>query len=273
VSVVALKSYDTRWAAASLRAHLPESAIIVSAQNGMNEPVLQDIFGRDNVVGCVVSMAVELVGQGFVRKMSDDSWGTLTFGEVAAQSTPGRPAKLVDYFAPLGGVMASTDIDGLLWGKLILNSMSNCLGGLTGMSTASLWADEEVVEIAVVAEASGAAPTPVLRTIPARLLVAADRVHGAPWRETSSLMHEAAKTRAGGRDNPPSLLQDVRKGRRTEVDYLNGFIASTGESHGVPTPTHRAIVDAVHDLERGAFGVGRQNLAGPLALVRATYGG
>ncbi|MBI3068923.1 MAG: hypothetical protein HYY79_08655 [Betaproteobacteria bacterium] len=45
--------------------------------------------------------------------------------------------------------------------------------------------------------------------------------------------------------------QDIRKGRRTEVDYMNGFVAARGEEIGIPAPTHKAITALVKRLERG----------------------
>jgi 2-dehydropantoate 2-reductase len=50
------------------------------------------------------------------------------------------------------------------------------------------------------------------------------------------------------------MLQDVMKGRRTEIDYLNGFVAAEGRNVGVPTPFNDAVVAAVN-----AHGVGRLN--------------
>jgi 2-dehydropantoate 2-reductase len=58
-----------------------------------------------------------------------------------------------------------------------------------------------------------------------------------------------AQSRSGGR---PSLLQDVMKGRRTEIDYLNGFVAAEGRNVGIPTPFNDAVVATFH-----AHGVGQ----------------
>ena len=58
-----------------------------------------------------------------------------------------------------------------------------------------------------------------------------------------------AQSRSGGR---PSMLQDVMKGRRTEIDYLNGFVAAEGRTVGIPTPFNDAVVAAFH-----AHGVGQ----------------
>jgi 2-dehydropantoate 2-reductase len=56
-------------------------------------------------------------------------------------------------------------------------------------------------------------------------------------------MGASVKFLTGGR---PSMLQDVMKGRRTEIDYLNGFVATEGRNAGVPTPFNDAVVAAFH---------------------------
>ena len=59
----------------------------------------------------------------------------------------------------------------------------------------------------------------------------------------------------------PSLLQDVLKGRRTEVDFLNGYIVAQGEQLGVQTPVNCAIVDLMRAVERGEIPASKDNLA------------
>ena len=49
----------------------------------------------------------------------------------------------------------------------------------------------------------------------------------------------------------PSMLQDVIKGRRTEIDYLNGYVVGKGREVGIPTPTNEVITRLVKRLERG----------------------
>ena len=59
-----------------------------------------------------------------------------------------------------------------------------------------------------------------------------------------------AGSRSGGR---PSMLQDVMKGRRTEIDHLNGFVSAQGRHVGVPTPFNDAVVEAFHAQPVGAL--------------------
>jgi 2-dehydropantoate 2-reductase len=58
-----------------------------------------------------------------------------------------------------------------------------------------------------------------------------------------------------------SMAQDVIKGRRTEIDFMNGHIVARGRERGVPTPVSAAVVDAVHDVESGRRDPDPQNIA------------
>jgi 2-dehydropantoate 2-reductase len=64
--------------------------------------------------------------------------------------------------------------------------------------------------------------------------------------EVESTLLDSA--RSAGTGGVPSFGQDVRKGRRTEIDYLNGYVSEKGREIGVPTPFNDRIVDIVHDL-------------------------
>lgn len=78
---------------------------------------------------------------------------------------------------------------------------------------------------------------------------------------------EAGKDLGVGR---PSLLQDVMKGRRTEVDYLNGYVACKGREVGVPTPMNESVVAVTKRIETGELTPGTANLQ--LLATRQQHG-
>ena len=74
--------------------------------------------------------------------------------------------------------------------------------------------------------------------------------------------------RWGGFDGSgrPSLLQDVMRGRRTEIEYLNGHVCAEGKRLGVPTPVNDAVVKTVLSFKVGALKPDPRNLE-PIAAV------
>jgi len=65
--------------------------------------------------------------------------------------------------------------------------------------------------------------------------------------------HRLAEVSRGGGEHRPSMGQDMVKGRRTEIEFLNGLVAQKGEQIGIPTPANVALTDIVKRVERGEF--------------------
>jgi 2-dehydropantoate 2-reductase len=278
VAVVAVKSYDASWAVDFAASCLNDGGIMVSAQNGLHEPDMMARHGS-RVVGCVVPMAVEMFSPGSPRRTSGDEWTSLVFGELSAARSDERPSRLAELFSPLAPTESTDDIWGELWGKFTLNVMSNAVGGLADLTTLHLWTDPRSVEcitalgheVARVAAAEGQSPVPVLKSISHDLLMEASNSSTAAWQETSAILYALGESRSGARENLPSLLQDLRKGRRTEIDYLNGLVVDKACAHGIPVPANEAVVSIVHEIERGHLPRGGVALGALHAIVSGNY--
>ena len=59
----------------------------------------------------------------------------------------------------------------------------------------------------------------------------------------------------------PSTGQDIIKGRRTEIGFINGLVAAKGEEIGVPAPAHAALTEVVRGVERGDMAPDPANVA------------
>jgi 2-dehydropantoate 2-reductase len=280
VVFVAMKSYDTSWIAKLATEHMHDRTVVLSSQNGMNDKTIADIVGPGHVLGCVVEMGVELFTPAQVRRTSGAEWGTLVVGDLGLGDA-GRIDEIAELLSPMDGVSTAGDLWPYRWSKLTLNVMSNALGGLTGLSTNGLWSDEAVVdvlialghEVALTARANGISMAPVLHGITHEQWLAATAVGNPGWLAIREIMYGIAGTRTGDKENLPSLLQDIRKSRRTEVDYLNGWIARGGAAVGVATPANAAIVDALRPVELGRRPAARDNVLPLTKLVHAQYAG
>lgn len=277
--IVAGKSFDTRMLALLAREQLHETTVVMSAQNGMNDSAVGDIVGPERMVACVVAFGADLLEAGLVRRSSAMTASSVVVGHLAADRDPSVLNRLYEQFEPLGGVTVVDDGVPERWGKLTLNSMSNALAGLTGLWSDTLWSEPMTLDVIIalghetasVAAASGISTAPVLGRIPHRLLVDADSRTGRPWLQVADLMRGISAERVGRKANRASLLQDIMKGRRTEVDYLNGWIVAKGADLGVPTPTHAMLVTSLYPVQAGELAASVDNARDLADCVAAWY--
>ena len=279
VVVLATKGYDNRWSALLARDLLAPDGILISAQNGLHERYLPGVIGGDRVVGCVVAMGAELTGPGALRFTTGQERTHLLFGELDGR-TSDRPEALAALWGATGPVVITSDIWSELWCKMSLNVMSNGLAGISGYRVGQLWTDEETTriiialghEVAEVAGVLGQNVHPILTTISMDLLRAATGPDTPAWQEAVRLLTVEGAKRVGIRDNVSSLLQDLRRGRRTEVDHLNGLISELGQSAGVQTPLNNEVVRIVHSIEEGKAESGSAALAELSKRVEEKHG-
>jgi 2-dehydropantoate 2-reductase len=277
VVLLCVKSQDTEWMTRLALPYLNADGFIVSLQNGINEPRIAAIAGAERTVGAVVHMNAAIFEPGLVQRFSHPDWATYTLGEL-----DGRPSPRVEALAELLGAAGRTDVSrsiyGSLWAKLAVNSMANPLGGITGLTSRQVWGDPEIAPLAVrlaaetvaVGEALGhqvedVHPTGAPRPLTAELL-ARTATEPAALAEATAILAALAAARAG-RENPVSLLQDLLKGRRTEIDYLNGQVVGSGMTVGVPTPLNAGVIPIVKEVERGRLERRRENALGLLDLL------
>ena len=164
----------------------------------------------------------------------------------------------------------TTNLWGQRWSKLAVNCMGNALAGLSGLGSAELRLEpgprrvsiQLGAEVVRVGRAHGHTIEPLIGGIDAQRVV--DAAEGRGLAEVEADLAAEAKRRTGGR---PSLLQDVMKHRRTEVDFLNGHVSAEGRNKGVPTPFNDAIVAAVHAHPVGRLTPNPKNLDPLIAML------
>jgi 2-dehydropantoate 2-reductase len=127
-----------------------------------------------------------------------------------------------------------------IWAKLVANVAINPISALTGLRNGELLHDPDIVTIVeqVVSET-----------------VAVMQAAGVPTTVEDHLRH-AKQVMEGTHDNVSSMLQDIRRGRRTEIDAINGSVVRLGDELGVPVPTNRWLAAFVRNRENEARNAG-----------------
>ncbi len=261
---LAVKSYDTNWACHFIKPYLAPGGFVVSTQNSINEDAIANVLGWTRVVGAIVTFGAGLYEPGHVNYTSPRERTPFTVGEPSGLVT----ARVNDVVGILdnvagGDVKATGNLWGHRWSKLCINSMANAVAGVTGLMSAELREVPEsrrvsiriAAEVASVGAAHGVAIEPISGV--AAELYGRTLTDGAVMEEVEGILVSGAREVGGGR---PSLAQDLMKGRRIEVDYLNGYISNKGAEVGIATPVNDAIRVLANQVASGALAPSVDNL-------------
>jgi 2-dehydropantoate 2-reductase len=245
VLLVAVKSADTAAMADLIARYAPSDAVIVSLQNGVgNTAELRERLPGRRALGGMVPFNVIALGNGRFHRA--------TSGDIAIEQDEARTAETLS--VPGLTMRATDNIDGVQWGKLLLN-LNNALNALADLPLRrqlaqrpwrTLFADQVAEGLAAI-RAEGirpVSPTPVpLGWMPA-LLRLPDPIFAALLGRTMKIDPEARS----------SMWEDLQRGRRTEIDYLQGVITGIAERRGLDVPLSRRIVALIRKAEREARG-------------------
>ena len=259
VAFVAMKSYDTLWATALIAPYLSERGFVVSLQNCMNEETIAGVVGWGRTVGVVASqISVDLYAAGRIRRTiakGGDKYTIFRVGEPHGRVTP-RVEELVEWFRGIDSAKATTNLWGERWSKLVQNAMGNGVTAATGMTTPACLGDTKIRRFQIALAGEGIRVGQALgyqlekiRAIEPELLARAAEGEASALAQVESVIVPKSNPRAD--IQRPSMAQDILKGRRTEIDAMNGYIARKGEQVGVAAPSHRKLTDLVTRIERG----------------------
>jgi len=269
IAFVSTKSYDTEWATAMIKQYLAPDGIVVSLQNCMNEDTVARVAGKERTLGCIAStIAAELIGPGHVQRnvpLGDERHAVFRVGELHGRITE-RAEEVARLMRHADTATVITNLWGERWTKLIVNVMRNGLSAATGMSGKERDSDPVTRDVSL---RLGAEAVRVGRALGYTLerpggidpdaLLAAVSGDKKARAEVDAALDAQVKTRSD--DQRPSMGQDMRKGRRTEIDLINGLVAAKGDEIGIPTPVNKGLVEVVKRVERGELAPGRDNVA------------
>src|SRR5215470_6316201 len=250
--IVAVKSYDTEWATAMALPYLREpDGVVVDFQNGINDTRVAAVAGPHRALGCVITISAGMYEAGHAMRTDTATLG-FKIGEHDGKDTA-RARELARILGAVAETKVTSNLWGERWSKLAINCMANPLSGLTGLGTLDVRTIPEVAAVGVhlgaeaitVGHAVGHEVEPIYGIPVQRYL---DAYAGRGLLELLADIAAVARARGGGQ---PSLLQDVVKGRSTEIDYLNGYVCREAARVGVKTPFNDAVVSAVRALGVG----------------------
>ncbi len=231
--IIFVKSTVTEEAAKEAKALVKEDTLFITLQNGMgNGEKIAEVVGEEKVLLGVTTCGGTFLGPGKVRfaGKGDTYIGGLKVGEE-------RVKPVVEAFNKAGlPTYYRSDVIGLVWDKLFVNVAINPVTAITGLKNGELLSYEEtkalmkglVYEAVKVAEKRGVK------------------------RDPEEVYQHALKVAEKTAKNISSMLQDIMKKRKTEIETINGKIVEYGKETGVSTPYNEVITYLVKTLEKKA---------------------
>lgn len=233
-----------------LKKFLAEDGVIVTLQNGIPELQIGDIIGEERVLGCTVAWGATMKEPGVCELTSAPD--SLTFSLGSLQIEPNAHIKEVKALLELmGPVEIDRNFIGSRWSKLLINSafsgMSAVLGCTFGEAAGNK--DSRRIVQALIKESIDVCAAGNIRIEPVQgkdivtLLDYKGRIKKAiSFFIIPIAIRKHAKLKA-------SMLQDLEKGKKTEVDAINGVVSKFGRKVNTPTPMNDKVVEIIHRIE------------------------
>lgn len=234
--ILCVKSYDTKSAMAHSKALIGENTCVLTLQNGLgNIEIVSELIGPQNVIGGVTNLGATLLDAGKTRLAGK---GETIIGRVDGKATI-EMRSIRELFNKVGlETRISKDIKALAWSKLIINAGINALTAITGLNNGKLTEFEGSRSI------MRQAVTEAIRIAKRKRI---KLIYDDPLAKVEAVCEATA-------GNVSSMLQDVLRKKRTEIDFINGVIVRLGQELGIPVPTNAILVDLVKTIE-SSYGV------------------
>jgi 2-dehydropantoate 2-reductase len=249
VVFLVVKAYDTKWACEMIKPVLAPDGLVVGLQNGMTHEDIAAIVGRERTIGAVIEIASNMWVPGITNRQNDvdESWFALGALDPMTQT---RVESVAELLRNSGRVEVMDDIRSAKWMKLVVNAAElipsaivdlplNDAARYPGMLEVMRQAGYEAMQAAL---ADGAQIIPIIGLPPVTT--------NNPERYVDKIFDEVLKTFSKP-DTLVTSLQDWRKGRRAEVQEVNGWVVDMMRKHGRTAPINELVVKLGFEIEGG----------------------
>lgn len=254
-----VKAYDTTWATQLIKPVLAEDGFVIGLQNGMTHEDIAAVVGRHRTIGAVIEIASNMWEPGITNRQNDhdESWFAMGALDPAQQHRVEAVAQLL---RNAGRVEVTPDIRSAKWMKLVVNAAElipsaiidtalNDAARAPGMLEVMRAAGYEAMHAAL---ADGATIMPIIGMPPT--------MSNDPERYVDEIFDEVLRT-FSREDTLTTSLQDWRKGRRAEVEEVNGWVVQVLRAHGREAPVNQRVVEIALQIEKGALAPHPDNVA------------
>jgi 2-dehydropantoate 2-reductase len=259
VVLLCLKAYDTRWGCELIKPRLAPDGLVIGMQNCMAAGEIADVVGDHRTVACVIELSSEMFTPGLVRRNTPPKKTWIGLGSLGG-GTEARLAEMQALLTPIGTVEIKPNILAAKWMKLVVNAM--CLGpfamvGLPLIDALKVPGMRELIidngeEAMRVGHDLGHRLEPIFGLTEAEL---------AGSNRPAEKLFDTLAAHVGPGRSRNTVLQDLLKGRLSEVDMINGLVIAESERRGYAAPANARVAAIVRQIESGALKPDVANMA------------
>jgi 2-dehydropantoate 2-reductase len=250
IVMIAVKAYDLPDAARSALPFLKPFSLVVSMQNGICTDALAEIVGRERAVGCVIGWGATMLDRTTLELTSE---GEFVIGglETGVTARLGQLKQVYESFMP---ARISGNIVSELYSKMAVNACITSLGAICGLTLGKMLKKKTARDLflAIISEAVAVADGMGMKIPPYAGKLDYYSLSGG--KGLFALLKKHIIISVVGfkyRRLKSSSLQSLERGKPTEIDYFNGYIAKKGAALGISTPVNDAVVKMVKEIEAG----------------------
>ena len=229
--IICVKACNTKEAILHAKPIIRDNTMVLTLQNGIgNIEIISEAIGAERVIGGITNHGATLLSPLEIKHAGK---GETVIGRMDTK-IPAQLRSIRELFNKAGlETRISRDIKGFLWSKLIINVGINALTAITKLANGRVLDFEGTRRVlrGAVTEATRIAKRKRIKLI-----------YDDPLAKVEAVCEATA-------DNISSMLQDVLRKKRTEIDFINGVIVRLGQELGIPTPVNSLLVDLVRTIE------------------------
>ena len=255
------KQQNNKEVVQMLKDFLAPDGVLVTFQNGLPEMQIASVLGEDRVLGCTVAWGATMQSPGVCELTSEPDALSFSLGSISSTRSI-HFDKVKELLEKMGTVDVEENFIGTRWSKLLINAAFSGMSAVLGCTFGEAAGPKEsrrivqalIKECIDVCAAGGIRIEPVQGKDIVKLLDYKGSVKKAiSFFIIPLAIRKHARLKA-------SMLQDLEKGKLTEVDAINGAVSDYGRKVGVPTPMNDKVVEIIHGIERGELKPGFDNL-------------
>ena len=244
-----------------LKNYLATDGVLVTFQNGLPEMQIAEVLGEERVLGCTVAWGATLKEPGVCELTSEPDALSFSLGAISEKRSR-HFAKVKELLELMGTVDVEENFLGTRWSKLLINAAFSGMSAVLGCTfgeAAGPKSSRKIVQALIkecidVCKAGGIRIEPVQGKDIVKLLD-----YSNPIKKAFSFFIIPIAIRKHARLKA-SMLQDLEKGKLTEVDAINGAVSDYGRKVGCPTPMNDKVVEIIHRIEQGKLKPEFENL-------------